>query len=76
MEVMWIVLPLALLIATAAVITFTWAVRTGQFDDLVTPAMRVVTDDDDPAVNGPALPAGGIPPASREDSAAIARKAS
>lgn len=47
MEVMWLILPLAVGIAAIAVVVFAWAVRTGQFDDLVTPSMRVLLDDDD-----------------------------
>jgi cbb3-type cytochrome oxidase maturation protein len=39
------VLPLALLIVLAAVIAFVWAARRGQFDDLESPALRVLHDD-------------------------------
>lgn len=45
MEVLFIVVPLALVIAGAAVGAFVWATRRGQFDDLETPAMRMLTDD-------------------------------
>jgi cbb3-type cytochrome oxidase maturation protein len=45
-SVVFIVLPLALLIAAAAVVAFIWAVRGGQFDDLDTPGMRVLHDDE------------------------------
>ncbi|MEA5556243.1 cbb3-type cytochrome oxidase assembly protein CcoS [Nodularia spumigena] len=46
MTVLYIVLPLAVLLAACAVIGFIWAARQGQLDDLETPALRVVTDDD------------------------------
>jgi cbb3-type cytochrome oxidase maturation protein len=46
MSVLFIVLPLAILIAGAFVAAFAWAARTGQFDDLDTPAMRVASEDD------------------------------
>lgn len=46
MEVMWIVLPMALAISAIAVLVFIWAVRSGQFDDLVTPSLRVLVDDE------------------------------
>jgi cbb3-type cytochrome oxidase maturation protein len=36
-----------LLIVGAAVAAFVWAARSGQFDDLETPAMRVVVEDGD-----------------------------
>lgn len=45
MSVIYIVLPLALLFAAAAVAAFIWAARGGQFDDLDTPAIRVAVDD-------------------------------
>jgi cbb3-type cytochrome oxidase maturation protein len=48
----FIVLPLALLIAAAAVVAFIWAVRGGQYDDLDTPSLRVLHDDEP----GPAEP--------------------
>jgi cbb3-type cytochrome oxidase maturation protein len=47
MSVLFIVLPLAILIAGAFVVAFAWAARTGQFDDMDTPAMRVAMEDDD-----------------------------
>lgn len=41
-------LPLALLLALLGVAGFIWATRSGQFDDLETPAMRMLHDDNDP----------------------------
>jgi cbb3-type cytochrome oxidase maturation protein len=41
MSIIYVVLPLALLIVGAAVWAYVWAARSGQFDDLDTPAMRV-----------------------------------
>jgi cbb3-type cytochrome oxidase maturation protein len=46
MSVLYIVLPLALLIVGVAVAAFVWATRRGQFDDLDTPAVRMLHDDD------------------------------
>ena len=46
MSVLYIVFPLALLLVVAAVLAFIWAVRSGQFDDTQTPAMRVLHDDE------------------------------
>lgn len=46
METIFVLLPLALLIAAIAVGLFIWAARTGQFDDLDTPAMRILFDDE------------------------------
>jgi cbb3-type cytochrome oxidase maturation protein len=47
-ETIFVLLPLALLIAAIAVGLFIWAARTGQFDDLDTPAVRILFDDEQP----------------------------
>ncbi|MCZ6837591.1 MAG: cbb3-type cytochrome oxidase assembly protein CcoS [Planctomycetota bacterium] len=44
--VLYNVLPLALLIAIGAILAFIWATRSGQFDDLETPGMRVLHEDE------------------------------
>jgi cbb3-type cytochrome oxidase maturation protein len=44
---LYIVFPLALVIAAVAVIAYIWATRSGQFDDLDTPGMRMLHDEDD-----------------------------
>lgn len=46
MSVLYIVMPIAFLLAAVAVAAFVWAAKQGQFDDLDTPSVRVVTDDD------------------------------
>jgi cbb3-type cytochrome oxidase maturation protein len=48
MSVIYIILPVALVIAAAAVAAFIWAVRSGQMDDLKTPGMRMLHDDEPP----------------------------
>jgi cbb3-type cytochrome oxidase maturation protein len=45
-ETIFVLLPLALLIAAIAVGFFIWAARDGQFDDLETPAVRILFDDE------------------------------
>jgi len=47
MSVLYLVLPLALAIAVVAVIAFARAARAGQFDDLDTPAIRMLHDEDE-----------------------------
>ncbi|MHC5114397.1 MAG: cbb3-type cytochrome oxidase assembly protein CcoS [Planctomycetota bacterium] len=47
MSVIYIVFPIALIIAAAAVAAFLWAVKSGQMDDMDTPAMRMLHDDED-----------------------------
>ncbi len=46
MSVIYILVPLALLVAAIAVWAFIWAVRSGQYDDTETPAMRMLHDDE------------------------------
>jgi len=46
MSILYILIPLALILLGVAVWAFFWAVGSGQFDDLDTPAVRVVMDDD------------------------------
>lgn len=46
MSVIFIVLPLALAVVFVAVIAYLWSARSGQFDDLDTPAVRMLHDDD------------------------------
>ncbi len=46
MSIVYLVLPLALVIVMGAVIAFIWAARRGQFDDLETPALRMLHDDE------------------------------
>jgi cbb3-type cytochrome oxidase maturation protein len=45
-NILYLVVPLALLLVLVAVVAFVWAGRTGQFDDLETPALRVLHDDE------------------------------
>ena len=46
MSVIFIVLPLALAVVFVAVVAYIWSARNGQFDDLDTPAVRMLHDDD------------------------------
>lgn len=46
MNIIFYLIPLGLLLLIAAVAAFFWAVRSGQFDDLDTPAWRILMDDD------------------------------
>lgn len=46
MNILYVLVPLALLLAGAGVAAFVWSVRTGQYDDVETPSMRILMDDD------------------------------
>jgi cbb3-type cytochrome oxidase maturation protein len=52
MSVIFLVLPLAFLVAGLAVAAFAWAAYDGQFDDLATPQYRAILDDDDEPRDG------------------------
>lgn len=46
MTILYLLIPLSLLLLSIAVLAFFWATRQGQFDDLDSPAMRIILDDD------------------------------
>ena len=46
MAVIFVLLPLALLLASVALFAFVRAVKDGQFDDLDTPAHRILHDEE------------------------------
>ena len=47
MSILFALIPLAIVLLAFAVWAFFWAVRTGQFDDLDTPPVRILLDDED-----------------------------
>ncbi|MEF8833834.1 MAG: cbb3-type cytochrome oxidase assembly protein CcoS [Halofilum sp. (in: g-proteobacteria)] len=47
MEILFVLIPLSLILLGIAVWAFFWAVRSGQFDDLDSPAYRILLDDDE-----------------------------
>jgi cbb3-type cytochrome oxidase maturation protein len=46
MSVLFFLIPLGLLFVGGALGAFHWAARDGQFDDLHTPSIRVLLDDE------------------------------
>ena len=56
MSVIFVVVPLAALIGLVAVIAFVYSARRGQFDDLDTPAVRMLYDDTPVAATSSADP--------------------
>jgi cbb3-type cytochrome oxidase maturation protein len=46
MSILFILVPLAVLLTATAVTAFVWSVAQGQLDDLSTPALRVLEDED------------------------------
>lgn len=47
MSVLYVLVLVALVMVVGAVIAFVWSVRHGQFDDLDTPAVRMLHGDSD-----------------------------
>lgn len=45
MTIIYLLIPLSLILVAFAVGAFFWAVKSGQFDDLHTPALKVLDDD-------------------------------
>lgn len=45
MEIVYLLLPLALLLSLTGLTLFFWAVRNHQFEDLEGPAWRILEDD-------------------------------
>jgi cbb3-type cytochrome oxidase maturation protein len=56
LDVLFVLIPASLLLALLALALFVWAIRSGQFDDLVTPAIRILYDDDTEPDDGRAVP--------------------
>lgn len=46
MEIVYFLVPLTLLLVAVGVAIFSWAVKSGQYDDLEGPAHRILYDDD------------------------------
>jgi len=46
MNIMFLLIGVSMLAALFFLVLFIWAVKTGQFDDMFTPSVRVLFDDD------------------------------
>mgnify|MGYP001604525813 CR=1 FL=1 len=64
MEVVYLLVPLAIILAGVVVWAFFWSIKSGQFDDLEGPAHRVLMDEDE--AEAPATPEAEPNPAVRE----------
>jgi cbb3-type cytochrome oxidase maturation protein len=52
MEVLYLLIPIALLLVVIIGAALFWAVRSGQYEDMEGPAYRILMDDDDPMIPG------------------------
>lgn len=46
MSVLYVALPIAILMGASAAAACVWSIRRGQFDDLETPPLRMLIDED------------------------------
>jgi cbb3-type cytochrome oxidase maturation protein len=56
MEILYLLIPIALVLVIAMAAGFLWAVKSGQFDDLEGPAHRILMDEDEPQEPPPGRP--------------------
>jgi cbb3-type cytochrome oxidase maturation protein len=54
MDIIYLLLPVALIFVVIIIAVFFWAVKSDQFDDLEGPAHRILMDDDEKPVDSPA----------------------
>ena len=47
MDTLPLLIGISVLVVGAVAVVFAWAVRSGQFDDLDAPAVRILSDEDD-----------------------------
>lgn len=47
MDIIYVLVPLSIVLIAIAIFVFSWAVKGGQFDDLDSPAHRILFDDDE-----------------------------
>ncbi|MEE2731641.1 MAG: cbb3-type cytochrome oxidase assembly protein CcoS [Pseudomonadota bacterium] len=56
MDIIFLLIPLALVLLVVAVAAFFWAVRSDQFDDLDREASRILFEEDSPPPSADARP--------------------
>lgn len=47
MDIIFLLLPISVTFALIALLSYIWAVKKGQYDDLKTPAIRVLLDEEE-----------------------------
>jgi len=52
MEILFLLIPLAIVLMVVALAFFLWTVKTGQYDDLEGEGYRILMDEDDPLIPG------------------------
>jgi len=54
MEILFLLIPIAVVAMAVAIWALVWAIKNGQYDDMEGPAHRILMDDDDPRIPRPA----------------------
>jgi cbb3-type cytochrome oxidase maturation protein len=49
-DILYLLVPLAVVLAGIAIVAFILSVKSGQYDDLEGPGHRILMDDDDPMI--------------------------
>lgn len=65
MEVLYMLIPIALMLVLIIGGALFWAIRSGQYEDMEGPAHRILMDDDDPLI--PGNEDAGAPDGKRQD---------
>jgi len=75
LEILYLLVPIAALLAILIAAAFVWAIRSGQFEDLEGPAHRILMDDDDELIPDDARSQSAAPGESPSPSARPRREA-
>ncbi len=62
MNILFVLIPISLVLLVVIIATFIWAVRRGQFEDLDTPAIDILSDEAPP----PGRPGDAAPGSARD----------
>ena len=67
MNILLVLIPISLLLLGAAIWAFVWAVKGGQYDDLDTPPLDILVDDEKPKQAAAPMPAPAVISEPRKD---------
>ncbi|MBA4501943.1 cbb3-type cytochrome oxidase assembly protein CcoS [Marinobacterium marinum] len=56
MEIIYLLIPIAIILVSVGIWAFFWSVKQGQFDDLESPAHRILFEDDGDMIPDDARP--------------------
>ena len=56
MNAIYVLIPIGLLFLAVAIAALAWALNSGQYDDLDSPAVRILSDDEEPSASETAPP--------------------